>query len=176
MKKLSTKIISVLGMILAGASLYGCGPKPVNPTTDADLVYDGSDVTISLYTTQGQTLYPITDAAIEQFNELYPNIHVEHNHETGGYDDLRDDIKTKISIGEQPNIAYCYADHVALYNKAKVVHTLDEFIACEETVTQNDGTVEQVGLTQAQIDDFFPGFYNEGKQFGEVIYSSKKSF
>ena len=90
-------------------------------------VYDGSEVTIRFYNTMGTNLTPVLEAYIAEFATLYPNIHVEYT-SVGSYDDVRDQISTEITVGGQPNIAYCYPDHVALYNLAKAVRTLDDFI------------------------------------------------
>jgi len=150
--------------------------------------YDGSEVTIKFYHTMGSNLQTVLNLYIEEFNKLYPNIHVEST-AVGGYDDVRDQISTEITVGNQPNIAYCYPDHVALYNLAKAVTTLDSLIDSTVTVTRADGTTETLGLTQAQKDDFIAGYYNEGKQFGdgamytmplskstEVLYYNKTFF
>ena len=130
--------------------------------------YDGSEVTITFYHTMGQNLRDVLDAYIVEFNELYPNITIVHE-QVGGYDDVREQISTQITVGNQPNIAYCYPDHVALYNLAKAVTTLDELIASEEVVTHADGTTEILGLTDEQIADFIEGYYNEGKEFGDGL-------
>ena len=150
--------------------------------------YDGSEVTIKFYHTMGSNLQTVLNLYIEEFNKLYPNIHIEST-SVGGYDDVRDQISTEITVGNQPNIAYCYPDHVALYNLAKAVTTLDNLIDSTVTVTRADGTTETLGLTQAQKDDFIAGYYNEGKQFGdgamytmplskstEVLYYNKTFF
>ena len=114
---------------------------------------------------------------IGEFNEEYPNIHI-NSLAIGGYDDVRDQIKTELSIGEQANMVYCYPDHVALYNKAQSVVVLDDLI--------NDSNL---GLTKAQQDDFIEAYYEEGRQFGdgkmyclpfskstEVLYYNKTFF
>ena len=111
--------------------------------------YDGSEVTITFCTQQGTALQEVTANYIAEFNKLYPNIHVEHTTQ-GSYDDVRDQIVTDISVGAQPNVAYCYPDHVALYNLAKAVQTLDELIDSEVEVTRADGTTEILGLTDEQ--------------------------
>ena len=145
-------------------------------------------VTITFYHTMGQNLRDVLDRYIVAFNELYPNITVQHE-QVGGYDDVRDQIKTEIAVGGQPNIAYCYPDHVALYNLAKATASLDNLIASDIEVTRADGTKETIGLTQDQIDDFIKGYYDEGKGFGddkmytmplskstEVLYYNKTFF
>ena len=130
--------------------------------------YDGSEVTITFYHTMGQNIRPVLQAYIVEFNELYPNIHIVEE-AVGGYDDVRDQISTEISTGNQPNIAYCYADHVALYNLAGAVTTLDNLISSEIEVTRADGSKEIIGLTDEQQADFIQGYYNEGKQFGDGL-------
>ena len=89
--------------------------------------YDGSEVTIKFYHTMGANLTAVLNKYIESFNKLYPNIHIEHS-QVGGYDDVRSQISTEITVGNQPNIAYCYPDHVALYNDANVVVPLDDLV------------------------------------------------
>ena len=130
--------------------------------------YDGSAVEITFYHTMGSNLSTVLNAYIEEFNKLYPNITIVST-QVGGYDDVRDTISTEITVGDQPNIAYCYPDHVALYNLAKAVVTLDTLIDSEIEVTRADGTTEIIGLTQAQKDDFIKGYYEEGQQFGDGL-------
>ena len=130
--------------------------------------YDGSDVTITFYHTMGTNLSTVLDDYIVEFNKLYPNIHVSWE-AIGSYDDVRDQISTQIFVGSQPNIAYCYPDHVALYNMAGAVATLDNLIDSKIETKRADGTTEPLGLTAEQKADFIEGYYNEGKQFGDGL-------
>lgn len=135
------------------------------------------EVTIKFYSTMGMNLVTVFDVFIEDFTEMYPNIKIEHE-QIGGYDDVLDQCKKELAVGEGPDITYCYADHVALYNKTGRVIKLDNLI--------DDPTY---GLTAAQKDDFIKGYYEEGRQFGdgymytlpfskstEVLYYNKKFF
>ena len=167
MKRFIALILSLAICFGCLTLLAGCGGN----RTAADFVipeggYDGSEVTITFYHTMGENLRTVLDAYIEEFNKIYPNITVVHK-QVGGYDDVRKQISTEITVGNQPNIAYCYPDHVAGYNVAKAVTTLDSLIASEIEVTRADGTTEKLGLTADQISDFIQGYYNEGKQFGD---------
>ena len=130
--------------------------------------YDGSAVTVKFYHTMGANLTAVLDNYIAEFNKLYPNITIEYT-SVGGYDDVRDQVSTEITVGNQPNIAYCYPDHVALYNLAGAVATLDNLIDSQIEVTRADGSTEILGLTDAQKNDFIAGYYNEGKQFGDGL-------
>ncbi len=133
--------------------------------------YDGSEVTIKFYHTMGAPLREVLDIYIADFNAIYPNITVVHE-QVGGYDDVRDQVSKEITAGSQPNIAYCYPDHVALYNLAAAVTTLDSLIESQES----DGADGILGLTQEQKDDFIQGFYNEGAAFGDgLMYSMPMS-
>lgn len=167
------RIISMLlVLVMAIATLSACGGSgSSNKTANFEVPeggYDGSEVTITFYHTMGASLREVLDNYITEFNKLYPNIHIEHE-QVGGYDDVKETISTKLTAGEEPNIAYCYPDHVAVYNISKSVVTLDNLIASTEEITRADGTTEILGLTQEQISDFIQGYYDEGKAFGDDL-------
>ena len=161
---IASLIVNVFAM--ASCDMFGGDKTPQKATWDVPEVgYDGSEVTITFYHTMSQTkLQPVLETYIAEFNKLYPNIHVEHT-SIGGYDDVRDQIKTQLTAGNQPNIAYCYPDHVASYNVAGAVVPLDNLIASTITVTRGDGTTETLGLTAEQKADFIEGYYKEGAVF-----------
>ena len=176
------KIVSLLLLLVMLLSVCSFASAESAPT------YDGSEVTITFYHTMGSNLTTVLDSYIAEFNALYPNIHVQYT-SVGSYDDVRDQVSTEITVGTQPNIAYCYPDHVALYNLAKAVQTLDAYIDSTAEVTRADGTTEILGLTAEQKADFIEGYYNEGLQFGdgkmytmplskstEVLYYNKTFF
>ena len=190
MKKTLIALFLILAVCLSTISLVACNGGGGN-IANADLSggYDGSEVTITFYHTMSATnLQPVLEDAIARFNVLYPNIHIEHK-QVGDYDAVRNQIKTELTVGGQPNIAYCYPDHVALYNVAKAVVPLDELIASTVEVERADGTKEIMGLTETQIGNYIEGFYNEGRAFGdgkmytmpfskstEVLYYNKTFF
>ena len=172
MKKRIVSILLLVCMVLSMFALAACQPGGNQVLAGNFEIpeggYDGSEVTITFYHTMGSNLSDVLNIYIEEFNKLYPNIHIQHE-QVGGYDDVRDQIKTELTVGNQPNIAYCYPDHVALYNIARAVVTLDDLIASEIPVTLADGTTDILGLTEEQIADFIEGYYNEGKQFGDGL-------
>lgn len=161
-------IMSVSCFAACGGSGAGGGGTNVPSFVLPENGYDGSEVTLKFYHTMGQNLTAVLNKYIEKFNEIYPNIHIEHE-QIGGYDDVRSQISTEITAGNQPNIAYCYPDHVALYNVAGVVATLDDLINSKITVNGSNGSSEILGLTDAQKADFIEGYYNEGKAFGDGL-------
>jgi len=189
-KKIIVAILLVMSLCLNMFALFSC--SKTNSSVDFAVPEEGFDtttpITITFYHTMGQNLRDVLDLYIAEFNTLYPNITINHE-QVGGYDDVRDQIRTEIAVGGQPNIAYCYPDHVAAYNKAKATIALDNLIASDMVVTRQDGSTETLGLSQAQIDDFIKGYYEEGRQFGdgkmytlplskstEVLYYNKTFF
>ncbi len=133
--------------------------------------YDGSAVTIKFAHAMGTKLQEVLNNHIGQFNKLYPNITVEHS-SYGAWSDISGLINTEIMGDNQPNVAYCYPDHVASYNMSKSVVILDDLINSKVAVSRGDGTTEILGFTEEQISDFIDGFYNEGKQYGDgLMYS-----
>ena len=199
MKNMKKSLFSLVSALLLAANLTtlaACGGNTGNNEDSGngevvitDIVpYDGSAVTVTFYHTMGQNLRNVIDKYIPQFNAMYPNITIDHQ-QMGDYNGVRDQISTELTAKNAPSIAYCYPDHVALYNKAKAVLTLDSYIASTEVVTKADGTTDIMGLTQAQIDDFIPGYYEEGRAYGdnkmytlpyskstEVLYYNKTYF
>ena len=192
MKKKLLALLLLTLMLVNTMLLTACGGSQKTTAPDiqvSDINFDPNEpVTIKFVHTMGAALQEVLDEYIVEFNKLYPNITVEHEN-GGGYDDVRDNLKTQINVGAQPNIAYCYPDHVALYNMAGAVQTLDDFISSTTVVVRADGTSETIGLTQEQIDAFVDGFYAEGAAYGdgkmytmpfskstEVLYYNKEFF
>ena len=184
MKKKLLSLLLLAIMIMNTLLLTACGGKGNGGDVSGDnIAYNGEAVTIKFVHTMGAANQAILNKYIEKFNKIYPNITVVH--ESGGdYDDVRDNTLTQLNAGEEPNIVYCYPDHVALYLMAGAVQPLDEFIN-----SQNKVGDEIIGLTQAQKDAFVQGFYNEGTAFGdgkmytlpfskstEVLYYNKEFF
>ena len=136
------------------------------PVVGKEVSLGDEPIHIVFYHTMGESLRAVLDKYIVEFNKIYPNITIEHK-QVGGYDDVRNQITTEITVGDQPNIAYCYPDHVALYNVAKAVQTLDQYIDSIDYITLSDGTQETIGLTKKQIGNFIDGYYEEGRAFGD---------
>lgn len=172
MKK-TTKFLAsaTAALLVAGSamSFSSCGEGGLTGIVTGDVnvtAYDGSAVTVTFYHSMGSALRDIVDACIKDFNKLYPNITVTHE-SYGDYDGVRDQISNDLATLKAPSLAFCYPDHVALYNKSKAVLTLDGYINSNLTVTREDGSTEKVGLTEAQINDYVPFYYEEGKMYGD---------
>lgn len=153
----------VAGSVMPMASCAGDTVSGINSGNVNVVAYDGNAVTISFYHSMGAGLKGVLDTCIKDFNKIYPNITVQHT-SFGDYNGVRDQITTELSAGRGPSLAYCYPDHVALYNKSKAILTLDGYIESDLRIAS---TNEQVGLTQEQINDYVPLYYNEGKMYGD---------
>ncbi len=193
MKKSLLALFLAVCMCLPLVLLTACGGGGAGgPVQDFVIPEGGFDtskeVKVVFYHTMGANLREVLDKYIAEFNKLYPNITIEHK-QVGSYDDVCDQISTEITVGNQPNIAYCYPDHVALYNMAKAVVPLDSLIGSTIEVKRADGTTEVLGLTDDQKNDFIKGYYDEGAAFGdgkmyslpmskstEVLYYNKTFF
>ena len=173
MKRKLISLLLVLSMLLTAVMMASCNGTPSQGGSEKVTYevpaegYDGSAVTITFYHSMGARLQEVLNTYIPVFNELYPNITIEHS-SMGDYDGVRDQIKTALTAGNQPNIAYCYPDHVALYNVAKAVVPLDNFINSTIPVTDAKGNETPLGFTAEQIADFIPGYYAEGTAFDEA--------
>ena len=143
-----------------------------------EISFDPKDVvTITFAHTLSTKLQAVLNDYIVEFNKIYPNIHIQPS-SYGGYQDTFDQIQSMIVMGQAPNVAICYPEHVAAYNTANATVALDDFIDHSE-----------YGLTDAQKADFVTAFYNEGKVYGdgkmytlpmskstEVLYYNKTFF
>ena len=154
----------------AGIAFSGCGAAKIPTFEPPEGGYDGSKVTITFASTMGQTLKGQTEAAIARFNELYPNITVDHDTSKQSYDELNKRIGTQLTSGKQPNVAFCYSDHIAQYNRSGAVVALDEYFLpgseyAKTPVTNAKGETEPLGLTQAQVNNYVEAFYEEGSVY-----------
>ena len=155
MKKLFTLVLlSVCALIFVG-----CGPaeEPVD-----------YDHTIVFYSTQGDKLQQKTAIAITAFEKKYPGWTVLHQ-TIGGYDDVKEKVIGDLQAKVQPDLAYCYPDHVALYLQTSKVVDMSTLIASGaqnvKVLNEADEWVDKsvvIGYTAEEIADFVPGYYAEG--------------
>ena len=169
MKK-STKLLFSLAssLLIAGnvLAMTSCGEEAVSGVMTGDVpvvAYDGGEVTISFYHCMGSALRDILNDGIADFNKIYPNIKVLQT-SFGDYPGVRDQISTELASQRAPSLAYCYPDHVALYNKSNTVLPLDGWVASTATAS---GSNEMMGFTAEQIADYNPAYYQEGKIYDE---------
>ena len=169
MKKRIVALCLMAAMLVGVLTMTGCGGAK-NTAEPNFVVPEGGFnpdevVEITFAHTMGSKLQDVLNIYIEEFNKIYPNIKITHS-SYGGWGDINGQINTEIAGGTQPNIAYVYPDHVAMYNIAKAVVTLDNLIASDFVIS---GTNETLGLTEAQLADFVEAYYNEGTVYGDGL-------
>ncbi len=166
MKKfLSKMLVFALVVCLSGVVSVFAGCTN-NKTSSIDYEH-----TIVFYSSQGDKLKTLTENAIKSFEAKYPGWTVEHSTQ-GGYDDVKDKIVADLQAGTQPDLAYCYPDHVALYLQTGKVVDLNKYINSTEYAHWNEtdsegnttvhNTNQLVGYTAAEQADFVEAYYNEG--------------
>jgi len=165
-KKLIALLMSVL-MLVSVCGLSGCTLGARNNSAAFVVPETGFNteetVEITFTHTMGSKLQDVLNTYIEEFNKIYPNIKITHQ-SAGGWGDINGQINTEIAGGNQPNIAYCYPDHVAMYNIAKSVVVLDNLI--DSDVALGDGII---GLSDEEKADFIESYYNEGLVYGDDL-------
>lgn len=168
MKKFLAIFLTALLCLTTIVTLIACTPDS----------FEDEGITVELYTNMGGNLSQIVSDYIKEFNNMYPNIKIKHTPIGGQYSDLNTRVDTELGSDKGPALTYCYPDHVAGYmDKGNKVVCLDTYINSTETVPVGKfGNTQEypIGLTQEQIDDFFPAFYNEGKESygdGTKMYS-----
>lgn len=150
MKKALISIIVVVLLLSCSLTvLAACGEK---------IDYEH---TIVFYSSQGDALVQKTKNAIDSFEAKYPGWKVDHQ-QPGGYDDVRSKVVSDFQGQSQPDVVYCYADHVAQYIQTGKVVDMNKFINSTETIEVN-GKAEPVGYSAAEIADFVSGYYKEGR-------------
>lgn len=169
MKKIvSLALATTIALPCVSLVLTGCG-EGTGGSTDYDH-------TIVFYSSQGDALVQKTKIAIENFEAKYPGWKVDHQ-QPGGYDEVKDKIGEDIQGDNQPDLAYCYADHVAQYLPTEQVIDMKPFIESTETVTGVDPVSGEsadytIGYSASELNDFIKGYYEEGKATNYSGYAS----
>lgn len=158
-KIISLTLTAALALSCTSALVAGCGgSEPDDP-----------DHTIVFYSSQGDSLVQQTANAIERFEKKYPGWKVDHQ-QPGGYDEVKTKVTNDLQGNQQPDLAYCYADHVAAYLPTEQVIDMLPYINSTEKVEGKNPDSEAgeaveytVGYTAEELADFVPGYYAEGK-------------
>lgn len=126
----------LLALLLAGlALLTGChGTRGLTAFRMPEAFDEdkAQEITFWAKNDTNKTQVRIYEAAIENFEKLYPNIHVTLRLYTD-YGKIYNDVITNIATGTTPNVCVTYPDHIATYlTGANVVAPLDELFADEK--------------------------------------------
>lgn len=152
MKKVFAVVLMVIMLASALSVVAACG-------------FEDDELTVVFYHTMGEAYRAVLDKYIVEFNKIYPNITIDHS-QVGGYPDVRDKVSQELIVGEGPSMAYCYPDHVALFDLTKQVVNLYDYMNSTEVIEAGSefGNKEEVsvGMTKAEVDNFIDGYLKEG--------------
>ena len=124
-KVVSLTLSAAMALSCASVLLAGCG---------RDGGISDYEHTIVFYSSQGDALVQQTAVAIQNFEAKYPGWKVYHT-QPGGYDEVKEKVVSDLQADQQPDLAYCYADHVAQYLSTEQVIDMKSLIESTETVT-----------------------------------------
>ena len=133
------KMQRVLSLLIAvgilAASLCGChGSRAMDPFTMPEELDMSREYEITFWAKNDTNIQQtrIYKKAIEDFQTLYPNIHVNLRLYTD-YGKIYNDVITNIATGTTPNVCITYPDHIATYRTGKnIVVPLDTLFADEK--------------------------------------------
>ena len=165
MKKLLALVLT-LALAASLLVLFVACDEPLPDFVVPEEGYDGSPVTIVFKHSMGAEYRTILENHIAEFNKIYPNITVKHE-SLGGYNDVRNQLKNELKTDNYPNMAFCYPDHVALYQQSKKVLALDSLINSTVTFEREDEEMVTLGLTAQEQANFNEAFWEEGRQFAD---------
>ena len=153
------KIISILGMsaLMALTACNQRGPTQVDqelPSGDPS-----KQVTISFWHCLGHEKTKNLEKIVAQYNTKYAGKYkIKLKHPAGDYNSLHSVLKTKMSSGEVPTISMGYPDSFSEYMTSIMT---DSFILRLDSWL-NDA---EVGYSSDELEDFVPGYYNEGTNY-----------
>lgn len=125
------KLFTLLACFLILFTLCGCHGQSKTTTFEVPETFDETkeyEITFWAKNDSNKTQVAIYKQAIEDFEKLYPNIHVNLSLYTN-YTDIYNDVITNISTGTTPNVCITYPDHIATYLTGNnIVVPLDDLI------------------------------------------------
>jgi multiple sugar transport system substrate-binding protein len=134
--KMGTKLVTVVMMAAIGAvCMTGCHGSKGLEAFEVPEEFDASkdyEITFWAKNDTNKTQTAIYEQTIADFEQVYPNIHVNMRLYTN-YSDIYNDVITNISTGTTPNVCITYPDHIATYmTGSNVVVPLDDLFADEK--------------------------------------------
>lgn len=165
------KILTILLISLLAFSMTGCHGKKVEENIgfevpeEFDLSKD-YEITFWAKNDSNKSQVDIYKEAIEQFEALYPNVHIVLKLYTD-YTKIYNDVITNISTNTTPNVCITYPDHIATYLTGNnTIVDLDELM-----IDKNYGLGgEKLLFNAPKKDEIIPEFLEECK-IGEKYYA-----
>ena len=110
----------LLSMLLAGCGeTSGSNPGGKSQSGDSGASTSESSsegkTKVLFWHTLGDVKATYVDNMAKRFMTAHPDVEITATQITGNYDDLEEIIKTNITTGNLPTMAFCYPDNVAEY-------------------------------------------------------------
>ena len=141
--------------------LTACGGFGGGAVVDQELPKDDPtrEVEINFWHCLGHEKTKNLEKVVSAFNTKYAGKYkVVLTHPAGDYSALHNVVKTKMASGEVPALTMGYPDSFSEYMTSRIGDSfllrLDNFIKDPD-----------FGYTQAELNDFVPGYYNEGTNY-----------
>ena len=162
-------LFALLVALVCTVGLCGChGSRGINAFTVPEEWDASKDYNITFWAKNdtNKTQTKIYEKAIEDFEALFPNVHVTTELYTD-YGKIYNDVITNISTNTTPNVCITYPDHIATYlTGTNVVVPLDELFASQK-YGLGGSELAFDGPTQEQV---IPQFLSECK-LGDSYYA-----
>ncbi len=131
-RRVLSAVLACLMLMFLPISLVSChGSKELAVFSMPDGLDPEKEYNITFWAKNDSnpTQVEIYNKAVEDFESLYPNIHVTLKRYSK-YDEIYRDVITNISTGTTPNVCITYPDHIATYISGEnTVVPLDELIS-----------------------------------------------
>lgn len=154
------KILSFIIVVIAVVAFSGCKPRHVTSEYRVATIEElraAENVDVKFRIPFGTNIQTVIQDLIDSFNEEYPNVTITLD-VIGGYDPMKTATINDIAGGVAPTMTVGYPDHFAEYLITESIIPLDPFIESDDPV---------IGYTDAEINDFLPGYLQESTQFDQ---------
>jgi len=156
MKKVLVLLLSLTLVVSLSACDLFFGEEREIPQPDVPDEFPEEEIEIDIWHAWGDDNQALLDDVIESYNEIYPNVTVDHLPQ-GGYDGLRESTVQGIVGDNTPDLVMGYPDHFVEYLTGNALVPLDAFIEHEKWSIDED--------------DFIDGFMAENQQYEDYQFS-----
>ncbi len=167
MRKFKFFVVSVLLLSLC-LSLSGCHGSQDSSAFAVPETFDASreyEITFWAKNDTNRSQTAVYEKALDSFQALYPNIHVNMRLYTD-YGRIYNDVVTNIATNTTPNVCITYPDHIATYlTGSNVIAPLDELF----TNAKYGLGGSEVRFDSPTLAEMVPQFLEECKIGGETV-------
>ncbi len=167
MKKIKLILVSVLLLSLC-LTMTGCHGSQDSTAFAVPDAFDTSreyEITFWAKNDTNRAQTAVYEKALENFQALYPNIHVNMRLYTD-YGRIYNDVVTNIATNTTPNVCITYPDHIATYlTGSNVIAPLDDLISNAKYGLGGS----EVRFDSPALSEMVPQFMEECKIGGETV-------